>query len=394
MHTSRFPSGWIRPVIVLTIAAITLLTPMRAQADVPIAPFPGCATGTLPSGALSLVCIPIADVTGPATGWNHGVVVYAHGYVNFNEPLQLLPDGTTVPAAILSQGFAFATTSYRENGLVIIEGADDIRELMAALTASFGPLPTYIVGASEGGLITTLLVEDSELFLGGLAACAPIGSFRGQIDYIGDFRVLFDYYFPQLIPGVAIRIPTSVIETWFTHYYQEILNALAENPMRTDELLRVAHVAHPFDPGDPTTFAVQAVFALDVLRYSIFGTNDAFSKLGGSPFDNRDRLYIGSHDDADLNRHVQRFNAQNAALTSLQSYETSGILNKPLVTLHTLGDQVIPFPLHEPAYLGKVVSHGGGAFLVQDSVAAYGHCNFQPSEIAAAFQTLRVMGGF
>jgi hypothetical protein len=29
-------------------------------------------------------------------------------------------------------GYAFATTTYRQNGLAILEGVDDIRELVAA----------------------------------------------------------------------------------------------------------------------------------------------------------------------------------------------------------------------------------------------------------------------
>ena len=41
------------------------------------------------------------------------------------------------------------------------------------------------------------------LFSSALAACAPIGSFRQQVNYLGDFRVLFDYYFPGVLPGSA-----------------------------------------------------------------------------------------------------------------------------------------------------------------------------------------------
>lgn len=159
------------------------------------APQPGpCIQGEqpLPSGALSLFCVPIS-------GWNGQLVVFAPGYVaptttelDFHN-LELA-DGTPLPLLVQSLGYAFATTSYRQNGLAILEGVDDIRELVAAFPS---PVPTHVAGVSEGGLVATLLAERwPELFRSAVAACAPIGSFRAQIDSFGDFRVLFDYFFP------------------------------------------------------------------------------------------------------------------------------------------------------------------------------------------------------
>ena len=33
--------------------------------------------------------------------------------------------------------------------------------------------------------------------------CGPVGDFQKQIDYLGDFRVLFDYYFPNIMPPLV-----------------------------------------------------------------------------------------------------------------------------------------------------------------------------------------------
>ena len=49
-----------------------------------------------------------------------------------------------LPALVLSQGYAFATTSYRQNGLAILEGADDIRELVTAFTVERGPAAAHV----------------------------------------------------------------------------------------------------------------------------------------------------------------------------------------------------------------------------------------------------------
>jgi len=148
-----------------------------------------CTDGTLPSGALSRICVPSA-------GWNGALVVFAHGYVSAvpPEPIAfhnlMLPDGTDVPTLVQLLGYTFATTSYRQNGLAILEGVEDTRELVFAFGADYGaPKKTYLMGVSEGGLVATLLAEQSpDLFTSALAACGPIGSFKWQIDYFGDFN--------------------------------------------------------------------------------------------------------------------------------------------------------------------------------------------------------------
>jgi pimeloyl-ACP methyl ester carboxylesterase len=363
----------IKTIIFATMVGIAVLLPAPARALPPI-PQP-CVDGTLPSGALSLICVPL--------GWNGQLVVFAHGYVAPEQPIAFynlaLPDGTSLPDLIQSLGFAFATTSYRQNGLAILEGADDIRELVAEFGETHSPLRTYVTGVSEGGLVAALLAERSpELFFSGLATCGPIGSFLAQIDYFGDFRVLFDYFFPGIIPGSPIRIPADVMTTWYTVYVPEITAALAANPSRAVELLRVAHA--PYDPTNPATIVNTA---LDVLWYNTFATNDAVHKLGGNPFGNRLRWYFGSSDDFRLNQRVERFAASPAALTALRPYETSGRPSIPLVTLHTTGDDVIPI-WQELLYLLKFDPSGRGRF-IPVPVLRYGHCNFTTNEVLDAF---------
>ncbi|MEZ5286912.1 MAG: hypothetical protein R2712_19320 [Vicinamibacterales bacterium] len=69
-------------------------------------------------------------------------------------------------------------------------------------TAYLTPTRTHVAGVSEGGLVATLLAERApETFSSAMAACGPIGNFRLQINYLGDFRVLFDYFFPGCCPA-------------------------------------------------------------------------------------------------------------------------------------------------------------------------------------------------
>lgn len=366
------------------LLALSLSLPTAAAAH-PEEIVPGrCRRGTLPDGALSLICI-------PKSGWNGDLVIFAHGYVAFNEPLDAyesqltLSDGTYLPELVQSLGFAFATTSYRRNGLAILEGMADIRQLIEAFphrAHGHTPAHTYLTGASEGGIITALLAErHPELFTGALSACGPIGNFRQQLNYWGDFRVLFDYFFPGLLPPSPIHIAPDVIARWETLYEPMLTAAVAARPQAAAELIRVSRAA--VDAQQPGTVISTT---LNLLWYNVFATNDGITQFGGSPYDNATRLYFGSGNDFRLNRKVERFTADPEALLQVVPYETSGHLAIPMVTLHTTGDEIIPF-WHEIVYFGKA-RQSSARNLLPIPIFRYGHCNFKAAEMLAAFGLL------
>jgi len=339
-------------------------------------PLPGpCDDGTLPSDARWKICV-------PAQGWNGDLVIFAHGYVP-NLPgvgldfFDTLPDGTPVSTLVQGLGFAYATTSYRQNGLAILEGADDVRELVEQFTLLFEqPRRTYMTGVSEGGLVAALLAERSpELFTGAFAACGPIGNFRSQIDYFGHFRVLFDYFFPGLFLGTPIDVHPLDVLRWLDGSTQrEIARRLAAEPAKALQLMKTSRAA--FDPADINTIFQTTT---SVLQYHILGFDDAVAKLEGQPFDNRLHWYFGSSNDLLLNFSVPRFAADARAVRALRNYNTSGALRIPLVTLHTTGDDDVPFA-HELLYLAKVRPSGRGRFIPLP-VFRYGHCNFTTEEV-------------
>lgn len=356
--------------------------------------FPACATlcfaagsnclpqGTQLSGALYLICMPDAGT------WNGNLVVYAHGYTAFNEPIAIpdlsLPDGTSIPQIVNGLGYGFAVSSFSVNGLAVLEGVDDTASLVRLFHLIIGPAQkVYIVGASEGGLITALSMEKfGQLYSAGLPACGPIGSFRGQVDYFGDFRVIFDYFFPGVIPGSPTNIPDEVIDNWDAVYVPKIEAAVAANPSATAQLMKVTHAAGWKDP-DNTLASITGI-----LWYNVFATNDAIAKLHGQPYDNQTRIYKGSDNDLLLNLLVQRVSADPAALIAMAAgYETNGNLLGPVVTLHTMGDPIIPW-WHEPLYGFKVVAQGEMSKRSAIPVRAYGHCNFTTSDVLLAFAVM------
>ena len=329
----------------------------------------------------------------PSGTWNGDLVVYAHGYVAYNKPITIpedqlqLPGGVSLPELINGLGFAFATTSYRMNGLAVETGVDDLVDVVEVFSATHTvPTHTLVTGVSEGGLITTLAIEQrSDVFDGGLAACGPIGDFSKQVNYFGDFRVLFDYFFPGVMPGSPISIPQSLIDDWpLTIRRPSSRSSFPRRmPLRSISLLRVSHA--PYVTGLITTVDTSVY---DALSYNVLATNDAVQKLGGQPFDNQTRVYAGSANDAQLNQQVQRFSADAVALQDIDvHYQTTGQLSVPLVTLHTTLDQQVPY-WHEQLYRIKVIQRDSLAFHRSTEVNRYGHCYFESSEAVGSFLQL------
>jgi pimeloyl-ACP methyl ester carboxylesterase len=327
-----------------------------------------------------LICIPPT--------WNGILLIFAHGYVAFNQPVDLpwdqliLPDGTSIPGVITELGFGFAATSYSTNGLAIKEGVAEVVALAEYFDGVQAPAPvkTLLAGPSEGGLITALAVEQHpEIFDGGFSTCGPIGDFHQQVNYWGDFRVVFDYFYPGLLRGSPVEIPTKVIQNWETKYAPRILDKIDHKPEKLAQLLDVTGA--PFDPEVPDTIS-QTVERL--LWYNVFATNDGVEKLDGQPFGNAERMYAGSLRDDKLNRKVARFEPDSAALDKIEAYyQTTGRIQVPLVTMHTTGDEVVPF-WHNLQYNAKITANADAPYLFIP-VERYGHCNFRIEEVLAGF---------
>ncbi|MCJ8164334.1 DUF6351 family protein [Pontibacter sp. E15-1] len=339
-----------------------------------------CSEEVLPSGEIIQICVPAL--------WNGELILYAHGYVPAFLPLSLPDEVTAYMPLFTSIGFAFATTSFDRNGIAILTGIDNMLALRAKFIAQYGePKHTYLTGGSQGGIITTLALERyPALFDGGLSLCGPCGYFQGQVNYYGNFRVLFDYYFPGVLPGNAIHIPLELQQNWESKYVPLVLQAINQNPNATIKLLKTALA--PFDPDNPATIAETVI---GVLTYDVLYTENAQRVLGGQPFDNTKQVYFGTgnfREDLRLNLRVQRFSGDKAALRTIrENYETSGDLARPLVSAHTTKDPIVLF-WNMPIYHAKTIYQGKSHYFTQIPVSRYGHCAFIEQEIMLSFTTL------
>lgn len=342
-------------------------------------PAPGrCWDVAMPGGATARYCMP--------DRWNGHLVVYAHGTVAVSEPLDFYqltaPGDVYLPDLMMAMGYAFATTTFRTNGLNTLEAVEDLRLLAAGFPSLFrvAPRRTVLTAVSLGASPAALAIERyPHLFHSGLFIAGPIGSLRVELDYLFHFRVLYDYFFPGVLPGSITHVPPDVARDWESVYRPAVERSATNDPARAFELLRVAQVPHV--PGDVP--AAAATFSR-LLWYHVFGWDDARARLGGVAFDNTDARYRGSSDDTALNQGVARVSGSSAAQMRLLRYENTARPPRPIVILHTTGDDLVPFA-QARLYQWRATRNGQGAQVSVLPVERPGHVNLTAAEILRAF---------
>ena len=163
----------------------------RAQTPPPLP----CAEGTLPSGAKSLICV-------PPVGWNQQLVVFAPGYCGPGTAARLpRPDArwSQPPRAGPEPGVCVRDHELPPERTGDSRGRRRYPRARHRLHRKSRPAAAHVhdwwIRGWTGRSAAARTVPG--MFSSGLAACGPVGSFRGQVNYVGDFRVLFDYFFPE-----------------------------------------------------------------------------------------------------------------------------------------------------------------------------------------------------
>ncbi len=362
--------------------------------------------GVLGPGAQYEIWVP------PAPFYNQSLVIYAHGYVNPSDPVALTDDTAATRPLLLAKGFAVAHSSYSQNGWAVKDGAIRIRQLREYFAGAYGPpARVYLVGASEGAMISIMLAEKNpELFSGALCIGGPLGGAEMEVQYIYNIRILFDYFFADELGILAGMSPLAAAlqealggsplaahptgspyldsdGTLFAQAVAPLMLALFQMSLEgAPEALWMATILvgeagqqKPLFNWDPAML-LSGEFLPELagtiaggLWYNIYGTEDMLSRTHGHvPVDNTKLVYTIGQTQQTLT--VEKLFSHPDAVNYLEHwYQPTGKLSIPVAILHTARDPIVPVA-HAYAYQQLFAASGGSGPLNPIVMPYFGHC--------------------
>jgi hypothetical protein len=376
---------------------------------------PSHVEGVLPDGSAYVIDVP--------ANWNGTVLLYSHGYV---------PDGAPNPArnapsdavrsALLDAGYAQIGSSYPDTGWVLEQALPAQLATLDTFRARFGPpRRTVAWGTSLGGMITTGLAERyGHRFAGTLAMCGleqgGVANWNNTLDPLFALRTL-------LTPGSStplVRLPDQAAAFASIGQLTAALDAAQATPAGRARIALAAALhnipawtdpAQPEPaPGDHDTAQLNQ-FA--VLHLTIFvglsWRQEAETHAGGNMSWNTrvdygrmlarssirdevvalyDRAGLSLRDDLAALAAAARITADPAAVAyMIRHISFGGRLSRPMLTIHTTGDPLVPVQVQR-AYADAVDDAHRSALLRQAYVHRGGHCTFTTGEMLAALRTL------
>lgn len=344
--------------------------------------------------------------------WNGEAVFYAHGIRPPLAPVTLDDQDNffEVRDELGGMGYAFAYSSFSENGLSIKDGAQRTHQLRGLLASEIRGQPTrsYLAGYSLGALVAVNLAERFPgQYDGVLTMCGMIGGTPRELDYIGHVRALFDFFYPGVLPGNVVEVPAGASLT--PALQGSIIAAISTNPIGLFAIASAVQTPLAYAPigslADPSSTAFQSLVGslIYALTYQLIGSPDVLERTHGqSPFDNSATTYaVGTltspHPAFDAaiagavaaaNGGVARYTTTVSAQNYLEKhYVPTGDLRIPMVSVHNLWDPLVPY-FHETAFAQITAAAGTSDMLLQRAVQNYGHCNFPTSLVVGSFQSL------
>jgi len=307
--------------------------------------------------------------------WNGGLVMYVHGY----SPVPIRydnPKPNPVLNVFVEEGYALAQSGYAAGGWAIQEAVQDTEALRRYFVKKYGAAKeTYVTGHSMGGFLTVILTERfPNVYDGGLPLCGVIAAPNWFMKRsIFDGRVVFDYYFPEALPS-PVKVPADYAMT--PARVAEVLKLLESKPPEAESLRRFLGIRNNKELAN-------------ALAFYTFILKDLQERSGGNPFDNRNTIYEGTHDDNALNDGIKRYAADARAAEYLRAWATpTGRLARPLLAIQTTYDQLVPAWLTN-MYSTMTEQAGSESLFVQQYVKRDGHCNIPAPEVRRGFNQLR-----
>jgi dipeptidyl aminopeptidase/acylaminoacyl peptidase len=136
--------------------------------------------------------------------WNHGLVLYFHGYEPTPQTFDPKYPPTRILQEILNRGYAVARSGYAVGGWAVPQASSETDALRRYFRKKYGqPRETFLMGHSMGGLLTVMgLEQDPKDYAGGLAVCGVLAPADLVMQRAFANRVAFDAFFPGVLPDV------------------------------------------------------------------------------------------------------------------------------------------------------------------------------------------------
>lgn len=344
--------------------------------------------------------------------WNGTLLLFSHGYIVPGHPNPAVdaPDRTTADY-LLARGYALAGSAYASTGWAVQDALRDQLALLDLVQGRWHPARVVAWGESMGGLLTALLVQRyPERFAGGVPICGVVGGATSQ----WNLWLTSDYAFWRLVAGGDPRLQVTHIANGSADL-QLALSYLRAAQSTQAGRARIAlaaalgdvpsWTAGPAPPsGASAQEAAQASWERQVgLWFGFAGRAELETRAGGNPSWTSGVDYAGALDrsvsapevrqlyqaagldlGADLSRLASgpQVSADSSAVSWLARFGTPGAVGRPLLTLHTIGDPLVPVA-NEQAYAERA-----GGWLRSAFVDRGGHCAFTSGEVVAGVQAL------
>ncbi len=316
--------------------------------------------------------------------WNKKLVMYAHGHEFMgSKPRQSQnPNFNTRMLPFLERGFAVAASDYRIQGFALPEGVDDTENLRKYFFKKYGkPDSTFMVGHSMGGGISIAIMENFDKNYHAALPLCPFASraylqCRKEFDMYATFNVFFPGVVPSLSNVVDISVPYIALNP---RDFGPKGKAIRDGFMK-DSVLAAAF-AKRFDLK-LSDLHMSLMFNENVLR-------DNAQKAGGNPFDNTNTIYSGFGNDLEMNKKVERLASTGDPRKLFDRYDKTGNINKPVLMMHTIYDQLIPPTYGEVNFENMVHKQGKDQYFTVKYTNGQAHCAFTPQQTGIAFDELR-----
>ncbi|MEP6597835.1 MAG: hypothetical protein ABJB98_02245 [Actinomycetota bacterium] len=325
--------------------------------------------------------------------WNGQLVLWAHGYRGQGTVLTVDPPGYGLRQTFANEGYAWAASSYYDNGYDVAAGVISTHDLArySARLLHRQPKQTYIVGVSMGGHVIGRSLEQYPMFYSGaMPMCGVLGDNR-LFDFFLDYNLV-----AQDLAGIRAYPPPANYLTAVVPTIQHALGLDGLTPGGPDttnalgKQLRDVTINRSGGPrpGDTASFAVWKNFLFSLLTPDNGGT---LAQNPGRVAQNVGRSYVPNYP-VNLDATVQRVPAADPwSRQTTKLIQIPRILGKPhvpVLTLHGLGDMFVPFSM-EQIYSSEVGASGESKLLVQRAIREAGHCEYTPTEVGRAWTDLQ-----